>query len=281
MIAKPSPILSKSSSVCQGKAPGGNKSAKIKDSLSEDTCMPLSSAPASLTLIGTVHGDSAGEAALFALLQELRPDRLTVEVSPAALAYRRRRGLLLLQKLDLILDRLAESFAQPRGDLEQHPEILSLRRLLSPPFEYAAASRYAGLTGIPLQLVDDSAVSLERLQRVETELITYRHLKSLVSRHAAPVTENEGYSIARRLLQTTAEGCATFLARCRGSEGIGPRDALIAETIRAAVAVPGHLVHIGGWVHLLPDLRHETLYSRLADLAPQRRLLDPSQPVSP
>lgn len=235
-----------------------------------------------LTLIGTVHGDPAGEPALTHLLARLQPDRLTLEVSPTAIAYRRQRGQLLLQKLDLILDRLGESLGRSRVELDQHPEVMSIRRLLSPPFEYAAANRYASQAGILLRLIDDSAVSLARLQRVEVELVTYRNLKCLIQRPPPPVAESEGYRVARRLFSCAVpEACATFLARCRGPEGIGPRDALLAETIRADLTAPGHLVHIGGWVHLLPDPRGETLYSRLGDLAPQRLLLDPAHAPNP
>jgi hypothetical protein len=34
-----------------------------------------------------------------------------------------------------------------------------------------------------------------------------------------------------------------------------------------------HLVHIGGWVHLIEDERGETLYGLLRDLNPVRELL--------
>jgi hypothetical protein len=66
-----------------------------------------------------------------------------------------------------------------------------------------------------------------------------------------------------------------FLEGRRGDEGIGPRDRWMAAQIRRLLAARcgGHLVHVGGWVHLVEDARGETLYSLLADLAPQRLLL--------
>jgi hypothetical protein len=66
-----------------------------------------------------------------------------------------------------------------------------------------------------------------------------------------------------------------FLEGRRGEEGIGPRDRWMAAQIRRLLAPRrgAHLVHVGGWVHLVEDAQGETLYTLLADLAPQRLLL--------
>ena len=45
-----------------------------------------------LVLVGTVHLDPQGHAALLALLHELKPDAVTVEVSSYAIEYRRTAG---------------------------------------------------------------------------------------------------------------------------------------------------------------------------------------------
>lgn len=231
-----------------------------------------------LTLIGTVHRDPAGESRLAALLDELRPDFITLEMSPAARDYRQRQGQMLLQRLDFILDRLAGETDTPRATLAAHPAIEGIRTLLALPYEYRAAHAYATSANIPLELIDLSEVSLHKLRRIENSLITYRNLKTLVTLPVAPdEPRNEGYATARALLdRPSASLCSSFLAGCRGLEGVGPRDRHLGEELRNRLASgrARHLVHIGGWVHLIDDPHGETLFALLRDAAPHRVLLD-------
>ncbi|MDO9081571.1 MAG: hypothetical protein Q7U44_12285 [Desulfuromonadales bacterium] len=236
-----------------------------------------------LTLIGTVHHDPRSAAALAALLAQLQPDRITVEISPDVVLYRQTHGVLLLRKLGMIVERLAGAPALAPPPAE-HPGIKTIRTLLGLPYEFRVACTYARKRGIEVQAIDQADSSLAKLRPVEERLISLRHLKKIISSpKGTPPDNTHRYELARQLLATPdAQLRSAFLQGCRGEEGIGPRDRHLAEKIRSlARSQPGHLVHIGGWVHLLDDPAGETLYSHLADLQPRRILLDPDQPPQP
>jgi hypothetical protein len=230
-----------------------------------------------LFLIGTVHRDPRGEERLGDLLAGLKPTALTLEMSPTAADYRRRRGRLLLQRLERILDRLAREEGYPRQTLADHPAVADIRRLLSFPFEYRASHKYADQAGIPFDLIDLPEVSVRKLRLVESDLITYRNLRTLLRLEADGAGREEDYGLARTLILGRAipEVVDSFLQRRRGEEGIGRRDALMAEKIRSRLETdsPTRLAHVGGWVHMLDDRQGETLYSQLRDLEPERILL--------
>lgn len=234
--------------------------------------------PICLTLIGTVHRDPCGAERLLRLLRRLQPDLVTLEMSEKALAYRLGKARRLQLRLGHLLDRLSRDIPAKLDDLLAHPAIADIHSLLALPFEYRAAAAYSAETASPLQLIDRCDVSAAKLQRVEGELITYRNLKILVSLpDGAEKSDFEGYERAHALISRDPGESVrqAFLASRRGEEGIGPRDRWMSEQIRKLLtAQPGfHLVHIGGWVHLVEDPRRETLYSLLVELKPQRLLL--------
>lgn len=238
---------------------------------------------ASLTLIGTVHHDLRSAATLAALLEQLQPDRLTVEISPSVVAYRQTHGVLLLRKLEMIVERLAGHPA-PLSDISAHPGIVAIRHLLSLPYEFQVASTYAKEKGIEVEAIDQSDISLLKLRQVEEGLISLQHLKRIAaSPGVAPPDNAHRYELARQLLSSPDPRLrGAFLQGCRGEEGIGPRDRHLAGKIRPLMqGERGHLVHIGGWVHLIDDPGNETLYSLLRDLHPHRLLLDPDHPLKP
>ena len=230
-----------------------------------------------------MHHDPRSAAPLAELLAQLRPDQLTVEISPGVVAYRQTHGILLLRKLGMIVERLLGQ-SPPSALLADHPGIVAIRNLLGLPYEFRVASTYARKRGIAVQAIDQSEISLLKLRQVEERLISRQHLKRIAASPGAAAPDNaHRYELARQLLTSPdARLRSAFLQGCRGEEGIGPRDRHLAAKIRSlAQSQPGHLVHIGGWVHLLDDPDGETLYSLLSDLQPRRLLLDPDHPVSP
>lgn len=232
----------------------------------------------SLILVGTVHRDRRGEPRLLRLLERLSPGQLTLEMSPFALHYRQIHSRPQVLRLERILDRLSAELGLDHAALEERPAIAGIRRLLELPFEYRAASSYAAAAHIPLSLIDLSEISVAKLKKVETELITYRNIRVLIDLTEDAGPGDESYLLARWLVleNPTAVLRRSFLEGRRGSEGVGPRDRNMAREIRTLMnARPGeNLVHIGGWVHLVEDEKGETLYSLLADLAPRRLLLN-------
>ncbi len=232
-----------------------------------------------LTLVGTVHRDPRGRAKLERLLAELRPQALTLEMSRLAFSYRQTHARRLRRRLAAILAGLAAELGRDLAELRSQPAIADIRTLLEMPFEHLAAAAYARGTGIPLELIDSSEISAIKLKRVEGELITRRNLRVLVDLpEGAEKTAGEGFGTARLLVYGQLDETVrqAFLERHRGSEGIGRRDDWMAGEIRRRLhARPDlHLVHIGGWLHLVEDNQGETLFSRLQDLGPRRILLD-------
>lgn len=231
-----------------------------------------------------MHNDPRSAEALSLLLSSLRPDRLTVEFCPKALTYRQTHGAMLLRKLEMILERLSSGAAEQASALGQHPDIVAIRNLLGLPYEYHVARTYAEEQGIEVHAIDETGVSVHKLQPIEESLISVHNLKRITSTPAEAAPDNtQRFALARQLLSTPDIGMRViFLRGCRGEEGIGVRDRHLAGKIRALrQRCPGHLVHIGGWVHLIEDPANETLYSLLRDLEPRRILLDPDYPAAP
>jgi len=231
-----------------------------------------------LILIGTVHRDPQGHQNLASLLEQLQPDLLTLEMSPFALEYRRSRGRRQMLRLERILQRLSAETGRPLQELKTCRAVIDIQVLLAMPYEYRATRKYADRHQCRLVLIDVSEVSAHKLRRVESELTTYHNLKTLVSLPDEGIPlHQESYATAQLLLQTAPGDavCEAFLRRRRGPEGVGRRDQVMADQLRRLRnRHPGRrLVHVGGWVHLLEDPHEETLFSRLADLSPQRRLL--------
>lgn len=235
-----------------------------------------------LTLVGTVHR-AREHVALRNLLTELRPDLITLEMSPFALAYRRQQGRRLRRRLGILLGHLADEGGRDRCALARHPEIVGIRRLLALPFEYRAASAYAREFSIPLELIDSSDISARKLRLIESELLTLENLRLLISLPPAPTSDREGIAAARAFVLGSRDPAVrlAFLARRRGEEEIGERDRQLAAEIRQRLLPDRHLVHIAGWVHLVEDPQGETLYSLLAELSPRRIILDPGEKIVP
>jgi hypothetical protein len=229
-----------------------------------------------LTLVGTVHREPQGREKLISLLEMLLPDALTLEVSPYAIAFRRRRGPLLLARLETLLDRLAVETGRDPGELAAHQEVAGIRSLLALPFEFQAAADYAAAAGIPLDLLDSSLTSARKLRWVERELLTWDNLRVLVHLPVSSLHKENAATARRMVLGNLGTAVLqAFLAGRRDAEGIGPRDYRLAREIRRRLkgSAGRHLVHIGGWVHLVEDERGKTLFSLLEDLNPQRVLL--------
>ncbi len=222
-----------------------------------------------LTLVGTVHR-SGGEALLAELLLRERPEIVTLEMSPYALAFRRGRGPSLLARLDAILDRLAAETHRAPETLRPHPRIEAIRTLVALPFEYTAAAAYAEATGIPVDLIDSSLISARKLRRVERELITLENMRTLLT--LEPESPQEDHRLARAMTGEKTDPAIrrAFLATRRGPEAIGERDRRMADAIRRRAAEGRRMVHIGGWIHLMEDEQKETLYERVRDLEPCR-----------
>jgi hypothetical protein len=207
-----------------------------------------------LTLVGTVHLDPDGAAHLTRLLDGLRPEAITVEVSEYALEFRRSLGPELLARL--------EPFRRPDGRLP--PGLAAVAAQLVPPFEYTAAEAHAERHGILVLLVGDGQVSRRLLCRLERELMVTDNLVKLATRDEPPFAEQVRREWSRAQAAFTQGPPLGSEAR----ERLGRLDRGLARRIRQH-ATAGRVVHVGGWEHL------RGLAELLADLEPEVRLLRP------
>jgi len=128
----------------------------------------------SLILIGTVHGDPRGQARAGKLLQHLRPEMVTVEISPFSLRYRHQHEALWQRQLANALAELPEGAAL-------HLAIRRLAAQVAMPFEVRAARDYSRSAGVPWHPLDLVFLSRRHLPRYATELLTPANLEALLA----------------------------------------------------------------------------------------------------
>ena len=230
---------------------------------------------AHLVLVGTVHRDPEGHDRLLSLFHEEHPDCLTLEVSPYAVRYRRKnRGTLTTRVLDTLHD--LDRKTSPRGfqDFLAHPAIRDAIALIDFPFEYMAASVFSQSRKVPFFCIDRSDYSLEKISWIEKELITTENLRTLIDLDPNECSQRtrQEYRLASSALHPRG---GVIRRHSPDRWEISQRDRHMEKRIRKILTrLRCHkLMHIGGWEHLLDHGTHETLFDRLSDLQPRRRLL--------
>lgn len=222
----------------------------------------------SLVLVGVVHRDPDGYERLSGLLESLKPEVVTVELSPLGLIWREGKGQELLGLLDSMVR--GPSFgSRPRGHLE------FLREGLRVPFEFTASLAYSKRNGVPLHLLDLNWVSWQNLPLYESEVLTEENLMLLGELPSDPVrvVVARAYLRAARCLARGLGGLereATMWQDVTGRQ----RERLLACRLGRLVKRHGQVAHIGGWVHLMHDQEGLSLASLLRDLNPRRVLLE-------
>ena len=218
----------------------------------------------SLILIGTVHGDPRGQARAGKLLHHLRPDLVTVEISPFSLGYRLKHGRGWQRQL-------AAALAELPAGAECHLAIRRLAAQVALPFEVRAAGDYSRRVNVPWRPLDLGFLSRRHLPRYATELLSPANLEALLA---------------------TADGeLEDFVAGqfCRARQAwAGPprrrifpdvpetlrRERFLARRLRRLVSRHRRVVHLGGWEHLVEWKDSPGLWPDLADLKCRRVLLD-------
>jgi hypothetical protein len=218
----------------------------------------------SLTLIGTVHGDPQGPARARKLLHLLRPDLVTVEISPFSLLYRTQHGARWQRQLDLALTELPDGAAL-------HLAIRRLAAQVALPFEVRAARDYGRTGGVPWRPLDLGFLSRRHLPRYGPELLNPANLLALLD---TPDGSLEDFVAGefRRARQAVAR--APRRPFSPGAPETRRRQRFLARRLRGLASPPHRVVHLGGWEHLVDWQDSPGLWGDLADLKPQRLLLD-------
>lgn len=228
-------------------------------------CSTFPERPASnLVLIGTVHGDPRGYARVERLLDWLRPDLVTVEISRFSLRYRRAweaRWRRQLQKA------LAELPPEAQG----HPAIVRVAAQIDLPFEYRAARDYSRRFGIKCLPLDLGGVSRQHLPRYGRELLSPANLRAL----AAEPGDGPEDLVSREFRRAR-------LSLARSPWRLAPddhpctlrRERFLSRRLQRLAARGGRIAHLGGWEHLVPWRQEEGLRAWLAEADPSILLAD-------
>ncbi len=242
--------------------------------------MPLISM-GKVILIGTEHGDLKGSERLESLLEIVRPDILSVESSLESLRRSKNNPMDIVRMISEAKERgVSSNFIRFFDDLIAKHGLTD--------FEYTTSKSYADRHKIPLYLSDDPTLA-NACRKIKLDLL-HRIILGLPANTDIPIPSEEElvrdtdkrYEFANDAIngEIPREQIDNFLDDYRGVL-IGQRDTYMAERIRQIST--GHqkslLVHTCGFAHLFDDLQNETLYSRIKDLNPERRLLYCPEPT--
>jgi hypothetical protein len=222
------------------------------------------SANISLILIGTVHGDPQGPARAGKLLLHLRPDLVTVEISPFSLGYRLKHGRRWQRQL-------AAALAELPDEAKSHLAIQRLAAQITLPFEVRAAGDYSRRVNVPWHPLDLGFLSRRHLPRYETELLSPANLEALLA-----TADGEPKDFVAGEFRRARQAWAGAPRR-RIFPGVPEtlrRERFLARRLRRLVSRYRRVVHLGGWEHLVTWEGSPGLWPDLADLKPRRLLLD-------
>jgi hypothetical protein len=217
-----------------------------------------------LILIGTVHGDPRGYGRAGKLLASLTPDVVTVEISPFSLRYRLKHGAGWQRQLARALSQLPA--AAPR-----HLAIQRLAAQVALPFEVRAARNYHQATGVPWRPLDLGGLARRHLPRFGPELLSLGNLSALLETSDGSLEEYVAAEYRRARLALERSPRRLLLS---GSPEMLRREGFLARRLRSLASRYRRVAHLGGWEHLVAWQNGPGLWADLADLQPQRLLLD-------
>jgi hypothetical protein len=218
----------------------------------------------SLSLIGTVHGDPLGFVRAGKLLAHLKPDIITVEISPFSLRYR-------LKHASGWLRQLTQALSQFPPAAVRHLAIQRLVAQVALPFEVTAARDYHRSTGVPWRPLDLGGLARRHLPQYGSELLSPANLQALLATSDGTLTEFVAaeFHRARLALERAPRRLPT-----PGTKEMLRRERFLARRLRTLASRYRRIVHLGGWEHLIAWQDAAGLWRDLADLQPRRLLLD-------
>ncbi|MDP3181345.1 MAG: hypothetical protein Q8M54_00845 [Desulfobaccales bacterium] len=219
--------------------------------------------PNSLILIGTVHGDPKGYERAWKLLEHLRPELITVEISRFSLNYRRRQEKRWVRLFEQALEELPPS---ARG----HLAIQRVAAQVALPFEVRVARDWCRDHGISWLPVDLSAPARRHLPRYSQEVLSPANIKTLLATGDGFLEDFVAGEFHRAALAFQRPPWRLYP---QAPPEALKRERFLARRLKQLVAAGRRVVHLGGWEHLVPWRDGTGLTHRLADLHPLRLLL--------
>lgn len=217
-----------------------------------------------LVLIGTVHGDPRGYERVRRLLEWLRPDLVTVEISPFSLRYRRAREGRWRRQLQ-------KTLAELPPEAQGHPAIRSVAAQIALPFEYRAARDYSRSNGITYLPLDLGEVARRHLPRYGRELLSPANLRALAGEPRDSLEDLVFREFHRARLALARPPWRLDLDN---SPETRRRERFWSMRLKRLVRQGGRIVHLGGWEHLVPWREGEGLRAWLAEQTPRILLAD-------
>lgn len=217
-----------------------------------------------LILVGTVHGDPWGHTRVRHLLEQLRPQAVTVEISSFSVRYRARHEPGWQRQLEGALAALPP-------EVKEHLAVRRLAASVRVPYEWQAAVDFGRRHRVPVVAVDAGAPAREHLPRYARELLTPENLIALAALPDGSFQEWVAMEYRRARLS------ARRPLRWPPGDGLAEmqhREEVMARRLRRLARRFRCLVHLGGWEHLAPREPEGNLFDRLADLGPRRWLLE-------
>jgi len=217
----------------------------------------------SLILIGTVHGDPAGYARVWRLLEHFQPGLITVEISPFSVHYRLKHEGRWQR---LLWQALAELPSSARG----HLAIRRVEAQVEMPFEVRAAWDWSQARGVPWRALDLGGLARRHLPRYESELLNLDNLRGLISTEDGSL---EDWVAGEYRRGRAAWAHAPWRLSCREDEA-RRREGFQARGLRQLAGRGVRIVHLGGWEHLTPWRDGSGLAAALRALQPLALLLE-------
>jgi len=211
-----------------------------------------------LILIGTVHGDPRGYDRVGRLLEWLRPEVVTVEISRFSVRYRRAWEARWRRQLQ-------DALAGLPPEVQGHPAIRKVAAQIALPFEYRAARDYSRRGSTKCLPLDLGEVARRHLPRYGRELLSPANLRALAGEPEDSLEEavDREFRRARLALQRAP----WRLAPDNNPETLR-RERFLSTRLKRLVMKGGRVVHLGGWEHLVPWREGEGLRAWLAGQEP-------------
>jgi hypothetical protein len=217
-----------------------------------------------LILVGTVHGDPQGYVRAGKLLHYLRPDLVTVEISPFSLRYRLRHGPRWQRQLARTLADLPPAAAS-------HLAMQRLTAQVALPFEVQAARDYRRQAGVPWRPLDLGAPARRHLPRYALELLSPGNLRALLTTADGSLEEFIATEFRRARLALARPPWRLFPL---SNQETLRRERVLARRLRRLAGRYHRVVHLGGWEHVVGWQDSAGLWQGVADLHPRRLLLE-------
>jgi hypothetical protein len=218
-----------------------------------------------LILLATVHGDPAGYERTWRFFEQVRPEIITVEISPFSVRYRE-------QALKSWRRRLSKALETLSLEAEKSLSVARVAAQAELPFEYRAARDWGKLHQVPVKLLDAGRVARRHLPRYADELLSPDNLRLLNENEASGTLEDFVAAEFRRARLARAGKLRPLLSPA--DPGDQRRERLWAKRLKDLVNSGKRVVHLGGWDHLVQWEGGGGLTQLLNNLKPSVILMD-------